>query len=190
MKYRVSLRYTVNLQVTDSMGGELPICQPLGVITQDRFSRFHGLVTELSQACSHIRPSRLKIQSVFLNFLDAILESMEEHSKEYYIIRRGAEQLALDWNKSEKISKYAGLCGVSQSYFNAMFKKWAGVGPVEYRNRLRISHAQSLLQNSPVSVSEAAALVGFDDPFYFSRIFKAITGVSPTAYRDAATMYR
>ena len=181
--------YTVNFQIADPAGRELTLSNRLGVIAQDHFSRFNGLVTELSQACNHIRSSRLKIQSIFLNLLDAILESTEEHSKEYYIIRRGVEQLAIDWNKSEKISKYARLCGVSQSYFNAMFKKWAGVGPVEYRNRLRISQAQSILQNSPVSISETAVMVGFEDPFYFSRIFKEITGVSPTAYREMAVAY-
>ena len=181
--------YTVNFQITDATGRDITLGHRLGVIARDRFSRFNGLVAELSRACNHIRSSRLKIQSAFLNLLDAVLESMEEHSKEYYIIRRGVEQLTIDWNKSEKISKYAWICGISLSYFNAMFKNWAGVGPVEYRNRLRISQAQSILQNSPVSVSETASMVGFEDPFYFSRIFKEITGVSPTAYRENAANY-
>jgi transcriptional regulator GlxA family with amidase domain len=54
---------------------------------------------------------------------------------------------------------------------------------VEYRNRLRVSHARSILQSGSVSIAETAALVGFDDPFYFSRIFKSITGISPQVYK-------
>ena len=72
---------------------------------------------------------------------------------------------------------------MSESHFRALFHQWAGMGPVQYRNRLRISHAQSYLVNSPMRVDKIAAMVGFDDVFYFSRLFKKITGVSPRAYR-------
>ena len=69
------------------------------------------------------------------------MESAEECSREYYVIRRGVEELTRDWNRQERISKYAEICGISQCYFNAMFRVWSGMGPVEYRNRLRITHA-------------------------------------------------
>lgn len=175
--------YTVNFCICDHCGEELSISTPLSIITQDHFSNFPTLLTELTRACYDVRPSYLKIQANFLNYLDAVMESAEDYSKEYYIIRRGVEQLALDWNKQEKISKYAEICGISQCYFNAMFRNWAGVSPVEYRNRLRVSHARSILQSGSVSIAETAALVGFDDPFYFSRIFKSITGISPQVYK-------
>lgn len=175
--------YTVNFNIFDREGNEVTVAQPLAVIARDRFSRFHALVAELTRACYDVRPSRLKSQAAFLTFLDAVLESAEECSREYYVIRRGVEELTRDWNRQEKMSKYAEICGISQCYFNAMFRAWSGMGPVEYRNRLRITHAQAILRSGSVGVSETAVLVGFEDPFYFSRVFKSITGVSPQEYK-------
>lgn len=175
--------YTVNFNVLDQTGAELELDQPLAVIARDQFSRFHPLVAELTRSCYDIRPSQLKIQANFQMFLDAVLESMEENSREYYIIRRGVEQLKIDWNRQEKMEKYARLCGISQCYFNATFRHWAGISPVEYRNRLRIAQAQSILRTELSSISETSALVGYEDPFYFSRVFKSIAGVSPQEYK-------
>lgn len=175
--------YTINFNISDREGREVTVAQPLAVITEDNFSRFHALLKDLTRACYDVRPNRLKAQAVFLNFLDAVLESMEERPGIYYIIRRGVEELAKDWNRQEKISKYAEICGISQCYFNALFREWSGMGPVEYRTRMRITQAQAILRSGTVSVAETAILVGFEDPFYFSRVFKAQTGVSPQEYR-------
>jgi len=58
------------------------------------------------------------------------------------------------------------------------------MSPVDYRNRIRITNACSLLESTSLSVEEIAALVGFETPFYFSRLFKRAMGVSPRQYRE------
>ena len=54
---------------------------------------------------------------------------------------------------------------------------------MQYLTSVRIRRARELLETTDYTVSEIGALVGYDNPLYFSRIFKKQTGVSPAGYR-------
>jgi AraC-like DNA-binding protein len=56
--------------------------------------------------------------------------------------------------------------------------------PVLFLNRIRIEHASRLLLSSDLNINEIAALTGFSDNSYFSRRFKAATGLAPREFRD------
>lgn len=73
---------------------------------------------------------------------------------------------------------------LSTSHFGVAFRRTTGVGVVEYVRRLRMARARYYLEATNVQVSEIARMVGFDDPFYFSRQFRAVVGVAPSAFRD------
>ncbi len=69
------------------------------------------------------------------------------------------------------------------SYLVKIFRVATGQTPLQYLIYLRINEAKRLLmQRSDLSVSEIGQAVGYDDPHYFSRIFKKQTGISPSAY--------
>ena len=55
--------------------------------------------------------------------------------------------------------------------------------PMQYIISVRIENAQRLLCTQDYNVTEVAAIVGYDNPLYFSRLFKKQTGISPTDYR-------
>lgn len=175
--------YTSNFEIKDRDGNELNDIYGLRVIAHDRAGEFGSLAVELSAACNDIRNNQLLIMSRFYAFLDAIITSGSEKAEEYYPIRRGIDVLSIEWNKNERVSRYAEICGISESYFHMLFRKWAGMSPVDYRNRLRVAHARAILQNSSMSIGEVSAAVGFDDQFYFSRVFKSVTGMSPQKFR-------
>ena len=92
------------------------------------------------------------------------------------------EYLKLHWNENTPVSELAALCGMSECYFRRLFGKFAGMNPVRYRTLIRISAAKSMLSAGGMSVAEVAEAVGFEDCFYFSRVFKIIVGVSPSVY--------
>ena len=57
---------------------------------------------------------------------------------------------------------------------------------MQYILSLRMANAQSLLESTQYNITEVAAAVGYDDPLYFSRLFRRHTGFSPTKYRERA----
>ncbi len=77
----------------------------------------------------------------------------------------------------------AGL-GVNKDYLSRIFHQELGISPWEYLTRYRVRQAQSFIRLSGESISEIAARVGYNDPAYFSRVFKQYVGCSPRAYRD------
>ena len=79
---------------------------------------------------------------------------------------------------------------MSATRFHAAFKRAAGASPMEYLIGHRMKNAQRLLSSTALSVREVAERCGYDDQFFFSRIFKARAGMPPTDYRGlAARMY-
>jgi len=82
-----------------------------------------------------------------------------------------------------QVATLAAQANISPSHFFAIFKRRIGCAPIDYFIRLRMRQACRLLDETMLSVKEVAATLGYDDPFYFSRIFKSVNHVAPSEYR-------
>lgn len=79
----------------------------------------------------------------------------------------------------------AASVGVSENYLSQIFRQEMTISPWDYLSRLRIKMAKELLQESDASVTQVAIQVGFNDPAYFSRVFRKMTGKPPQAFRQS-----
>ena len=73
--------------------------------------------------------------------------------------------------------------GLSEDYLSRVFNRELGLSPWDYLNRYRVAQARELLRLTHDSINYIGRRVGFSDPAYFSRVFRRITGMSPSAYR-------
>jgi len=98
---------------------------------------------------------------------------------------RKAENFIME-NFTRKISlkEIAAIAGLSPPYFSTIFKEEMGENLSKYLNRLRVEKASRLLLETEMSLSEIAACCCFEDQSWFSKIFKAYTGISPGKYRN------
>lgn len=100
--------------------------------------------------------------------------------------RQGADFLQRNYSRSIGVEEAAREAQVSRSYLYRAFQAEFGCSPSAYLTSYRIQRARQLLRHSALPVGAVAASVGFEDPFYFSRVFKRETGQSPTDYRAGA----
>lgn len=175
--------YTVNHTLADGQGNTLLLANAITLLCERADGSLDMYFQKLSEAV-HRSATRLHIRSCFYGLLDAVISTGKDRNDAYYAIRAGAEQLREEWNRNERIEVYAALCGVSNAYFYRCFRAWSGQSPVEYRNTLRLSHAEAMLRNTDMQIGEIAEVVGFEDPFYFCRLFTRRFGISPQKYRN------
>ena len=93
-----------------------------------------------------------------------------------YLCRNLAEPISLDSLAKE--------CGLSASRLSHLFAEQVRTSPQRFLEQQRINRARQLLELTGHSVAEVALEVGYDNPFYFTRRFKAATGQSPRDYRN------
>ena len=71
---------------------------------------------------------------------------------------------------------------LSLPHLNEVFKAYTGMTPYQYCLHVKINRAKEILAGGETSVKEIAWTLGFDDPYYFSRLFKKKTGSSPSQW--------
>jgi AraC-like DNA-binding protein/ligand-binding sensor protein len=98
---------------------------------------------------------------------------------------RKAENFIME-NFTRKISlkEISSIAGLSPPYFSTIFKEEMGENLSKYLNRLRVEKAGRLLLETDMTLSEIAACCCFEDQSWFSKKFKAYTGISPGKYRN------
>ena len=88
-----------------------------------------------------------------------------------------------NYNTEVNIEEYASARGMSVSWFIRSFKQYTHTTPMQYIVSRRITNAQMLLETTNYNITEIGQIVGYDNPLYFSRIFRKQKGISPSDYR-------
>ena len=146
-------------QIFEEMIGELQLKKPyFQDMVQAGFLRLLALEGRLSMQPSH----EGKCSSRFDNLILKLNQTYSEA-----------------WD----IDSMARFCCLSSGYFAHAFKAAVGMAPLRYLNGLRMEKAKELLTSDNLTISSVAALTGYGDPFYFSKVFKRFQGCSPAEYK-------
>lgn len=92
-----------------------------------------------------------------------------------------------NYRQPYSLEKLASRFGCKVAYLLRLYSRATGSTPTRDLIRLRVEKAKRLLVGHPqLEVKQVAAAVGYDDPLYFSRLFKRETGFNPTSFKDSA----
>lgn len=99
-----------------------------------------------------------------------------------------ARQFAIqNIDKRLSLQEVADYVAMSPSYFSAFFKRETGQNYIDYVNQIKIEHARRLIDTGEYRMNEISSLLGFENAYYFSKVFRRYTGLSPTEYRHKIT---
>lgn len=114
---------------------------------------------------------------------DLNIKQAANYSNEAYILLHAIEYIKQNYLNNLAVKDISLFCHCSESYINHIFTKNMKINFKGYINTIKLEQAKALLSDSSLSIAEVASRVGFDDPNYFSSVFKKMLGVSPTVFR-------
>ncbi len=110
---------------------------------------------------------------------------MKRNNKFYQSTEKAKEFLKLNYAKEDlTLEDVARHVNLAPSYLSFIFKQEAGTNFVDFLNQIRLEKAKQLLMISDCKSYEVSYKVGYNNPTYFSTIFKKYVGVSPTEYKN------
>ena len=128
------------------------------------------LTMYLKQIFLLVQRTRLEERPTVSTYIQEEMEYARRYFNEHY-------------NEPISIQEYAESRNMSVCWFQRNFKQIVKHTPMQYLLTIRVNNAASLLETTNYGLAEIAAIVGYEDPLYFSRLFHKIKGVSPRDYR-------
>lgn len=129
---------------------------------------------------------KLNIKSWCLSRIEAIAGSIKaaKTNRCHYLATAAKDYIDSHYNEELSLEDVSREVNLSPQYFSRFFKNETGCNFIEYLTQVRISKAIELLKDNDLSVKEICYTIGYNDPNYFSRIFKKITGYSPSDHKN------
>lgn len=187
--------FAANFRIIDLHRDNGEIVLPLGTVQKAGIT---GELMSLYSELDHIWVEKaynhkMRARALFMLIIDRILGRFASGAA----IRQEDERLVKvkqyilrNFMNRIEMSRLAEIAGLNPVYLGAFFKKTNGCTIKQYITRIRINNAENLLSTGGYSVSEAAARSGFDDLFYFSKVYRAYKGYAPSVLLKGKTGFQ
>lgn len=103
------------------------------------------------------------------------------------VVFKAMEYVRQNYDRKLSLDDVAQHVYLSRSYLSSLFREEAGQTLFSYINQVRVEKSKLFLMDPAISLAEVAALCGFEDQSYFTKVFRKITGLSPKQYRNRST---
>ena len=131
-----------------------------------------------------VRLSQITIDTIMSDLF--LKEKMKIPSK----LTKALGYILANFSSPLSLNQIAEHCGVTKQQINRYFNQYFHATPSQYIAELKMAKAKELLFRQPdMKVKDIAAMTGYDDQLYFSRLFKKITGKTPSEFRHHALNY-
>ncbi|HEX3014837.1 MAG TPA: AraC family transcriptional regulator, partial [Desulfobacteria bacterium] len=122
------------------------------------------------------------------NMLDTFIGRVEQvkEEKNLQAVQTVADFITKNYRKKLTIEEIAQVVYLSPCYLSRVFKQSLGCTLMEYLTQVRVEQAKQMLRKPKYNVMQAAVECGFEDPAYFTRVFKKVEGITPSKFKHNA----
>lgn len=181
----------VNFLLCDYLGEEYCLDNSIVCLLQETPS---DIINDMSRICMHsnnMKNPYLITTKLFYELLEKLLMHRmlsDAGGNPETVIARSVFYIDSHIGDNITVNELAKMCLLSESTFRKLFHAYTGVSPAQYKIRVKIEKAKSILASTPeVSVAEVAESLGFCDVYYFHKLFTSVAGTSPAKYRNGNT---
>lgn len=189
-KNRVNANYEVlNLQMGECIDVCFDTLEPLEldcfVQSFKNNKKMRSLFLQIEKLWRTQKNSYYACMSLLYRILEELLPAQSSYlpKKKIEKIAPAIEYMNTHFSEHEfSYAKLPELSGMSEAYFRKLFRIYYGSSPQRYITNLRISYACDLLNSGLYTISAIAEMTGYENLFYFSKVFKQTVGVPPSQY--------
>lgn len=153
------------------------------------FEHLDGTLLDTSKYFEEIKniQSMNEIQPYMARIVKDLVEAMSKVRKlnTNEKISKSVEFITKNYDKDITLEDVAKAVSLSSFYFSKLFKQETGENFIDYLTRFRMTMAEALLKDKNSIVKNVSFRVGYNDPNYFSKLFKKYYGVSPSEYKES-----
>lgn len=156
------------------------ICEKEGIDTTGALSDVKFSYDNLA-TMSDVHQTRDYILNIYKSLIDNADGKKEHYS---FTIRKCIEYIENNYMNNISLDDAAKEVDISRSYLSMLFKQETDINFVNYLTDFRIEQAKKIISSSNLKVYEVAYQTGFSSPYYFSKVFKDVVGVSCREYKE------
>ena len=158
------------------------------VFQSDRSDELYGSVRDMMEHNTYGLTNELRRNGQLQIFLSLIAESAgtqarpeEDRANQY--VKRAVEFIQRNYCNPVKVTDVADYVCINRSYLYTLFENSMGMSPQQFLTAFRLTRAAELLAVTQLPVESIALSCGYNDPLVFTKAFKQMKGMSPSAYR-------
>ena len=140
-------------------------------------------INEIVNASNNYEELYQNICIVFKHFFESETEKHTYNLSAKQLVDKIEKYLNTNYTKNITYKVFNEMFGYNETYITNVFRKVKGISPSKYITKLRIEKAKDIITKQPdILLKNVSDMVGYDDPLYFSRVFRDMTGFSPSEY--------